>query len=117
MDLPFAFKISELPEAAKKSRVWITINAIGFAAYLFFSVWSWPGYENGKFYVDTNSAIGFGLTCLPILILMFLVNGVWFFVSFFKGNRPVIFVWLLVALVWIAWVSFQFYVRSHAIPF
>jgi hypothetical protein len=117
MNLPFAFKVSELPNAVRKSWVWMAINVIVFIAYLFFSLWCWPGYENGKFYDDTNSAIGFGLTCLPILILMFLVNGVWFVVSFLKGNRPAIFIWLLVVLVWITWVSFQFYVSYHAIPF
>ena len=117
MDLPFAFKISEVPETARKSRAWIIINAIGFAAYLFFAFWSMPGYENGKFYADTNSAIGWNLTCLPILVLMFLVNGVWLLVNLLKKSRPAVFVWLLVVLVWLLWILLEFNFRSRAIPF
>jgi hypothetical protein len=42
MEIPFAFKISEVSITAKKSRAWLTINLIGFIAYQYFTFHDWP---------------------------------------------------------------------------
>ena len=87
MEVPFKFQVSEVPGAAKKSWTWITVNLIGLIFYMFFYSALYVEYfSDGKVIFDTNTCIGLGLTCLPILLVMFLANLVWLVLSLMRKS-------------------------------
>lgn len=114
MEVPFKFKISEVPATARKSWIWITINLIGLIFYLYFTLQCWPMSNNGELVETTNIGISWGITCLPILILMFLANLIWLLMNLLRKSRPAVFVWLVMVIVWVCVVSFEFHIRNLA---
>ena len=109
MQIPFAFKASELPKATRKSGIWIAINFLCLVGYLSFSI----KYEADN-YGDINTAISLGLTCLPILICVILTNIVWMILIFWRKNRPLLFIWFLIVMIWTLAVSLDHHLSTQA---
>ena len=116
MEIPFKFKVSEVPGAAKKSKIWIVVNLIGLILYMASNFILYKEYfSDGVVILDTNTCISLGLTCLPILLAMFFVNAAWLVLSLVRKSRPTVFVWFLVVMVWVGVLSFGNFIKGKDI--
>ncbi len=106
--LPFKFKISDVPETIKNSRKWIIINIVGLSTNLFLAFMAGPFNYNWKLTAQVD-VVPWESSNFLIFFLFFLVNLVWLIRNLWRRNRPAVFVWLLVVLVWVFVISIEFY--------
>jgi len=114
MGVPFKFRFSELPIAARKATGWLTMNLICLIVYLYFSLSCAPTSYEGGLIETTSTGISWVLTCFPTLFLILLINMIWLLMSLWQRSRPAIFLWLLVVMFWMCVVSIEFLIRDRA---
>ncbi len=107
----FSRKNSKL--AFNKMKYWLLANAIGLALFLFFASQFWPDLAEQDIPLEFRSShdfVFFLRTCLPTLLLFFLINIAWLIQIFrtilterFRGIRGWFWLltWLLVVASWV----------------
>ena len=111
MEIPFAFKISEVPITVNKSIAWLIINLVGFIAHQYFTFHDWPFGDTKYGLIDPLDSFMGGLQEGLILLLMFLINAVWLLLNLWRKSRPAVFVWLIVIMVWSFTLLFEGSIR------
>ena len=98
--------------AFNKMKYWLLANAIGLALFLFFASQLWPDLAEQDIHLEMRDDTFFQFlgTCIPTLLLFFLINIAWLIQSFmtilkerFHGIRGWFWLltWLLVVASWV----------------
>ena len=96
-----------------RERFWIAANILGLALYLYFASKTWIEPElRGENVATGGVAMVWGLSALPILLVFFLADGIWFAMGLARGLKrgdwrtlPAL---VVVGLVWLGTVWFDF---------
>ena len=95
-------------EKTKKNsqKYWILANAVGLAAFFYFSSWGWaPRGHEGEL-AGPGDPIIWGLTVFPVTVSFLVVNLVWFVMAILhihrKHNWKPLVIWFSVILLWSA---------------
>lgn len=115
--IPFALKVSEVPEAAKKSWGWIAFNVGVFFTYIFFSLNDIADFNEVISAGGDDGGFMWGWErAFIVIFLMTPTNMVWLLVVLWKRSRPTLFLWLLTIMIWVSWILLERHIMNWDLP-